>query len=210
MKVSEYAASHGLTVQRVAQLARAGRLPARKERGRWIIEYEGHVPATRKPLSATSQADLLGYFAAHNMNHVTGYRRRRLAERIRALRASGDEGARLLREWFAGSNPQGPGGAALVRTAQIGQDRFANNALRGYLAPPSYLVTAADVATAVRDERLIRGLSAAEVAAEAGFDEAAFRTLERHGVVPGGNVTARKLFSALGYQPAALKVRGAK
>lgn len=126
LTIAEYAESEGISQQRARELARAGKIAARRTGRAWEIDTEASPPRfTHRPLSAQSLNDLLTVIADMNLDSVTGVRKQRAADRLRGLRAL-EHPAALLAQW-AGRTPERPARAhqrAILRAAQLGRDDY--------------------------------------------------------------------------------------
>lgn len=198
MDLKTYAAREGITVQRASQLARAGRITAHKTAGRWVVEQ----PTARRArpgraYSQNTRDDVVAYLHRRTLEVAPpGYRRARLAARIRELRTA-DNPAQYLRDMFAGAPaPEGPGGAAIVRAALRGLDHQVQEVVLAQ--HDHFLTTPVKIAVAIRDERMLLRLSRANVAAAAGMPLEAYTRLETQGVSRLGNIDGRRVMQALG------------
>ena len=126
-----------------------------------------------------------------------------MIERVRALVAT-DAPAGLLREYFGDRQPEGRGGAAIVRAAQIGLDGQVSRVLR--FIEPATLSNREVVAQKLKDIRAIKGISADELAARANVDIRIVRRLESAADLQATNANLRAalLFRALDYTPATI------
>lgn len=198
MDVKTFAELRGISPQRVRQLAAAGRIDARRDGRAWVIEHDTpHAPPERRPLSKSSQTDLLAYLGDRNLDVApAGYRRQRLAQRVRELRRATNP-AEVLRQYFANAEPErGPAGRAIVRAAKRGLDSDVQEALA--LNSKVALTTPKAISTAARDARMIQGLSRQEVASQAGVEMKTYNGIENRGTAPRGNLDGWPVFKALG------------
>lgn len=198
MDLKTYAAHEGISVQRASQLARSGKIVARKTAGRWVIEQP--TPRRTRPgrsYSQNTRDDVVAYLHRRTLEVAPpGYRRGRLAARIRELRAA-DNPAQYLRDMFAEAPvPEGPGGAAIVRAAMRGLDDQVQEVVLAQ--HDHFLTTPAKVAAAIRDERMLQRLSRATVAAAAGIPLESYTRLEARGASRLGNIDGRRVMQVLG------------
>lgn len=126
LTIAEYAASERISPQRARELARTGKITARRTGRTWEIDADtSRSKYSRRPLSAQSLTDLLTVIADMNLDSVKGVRKQRAAERLRRLRTS-EHPATLLSEW-AGPTPARPNRAhqrAILQAAQLGRDDY--------------------------------------------------------------------------------------
>src|SRR5688572_16951951 len=106
----EAARTLGLTDSRVRQLARQGRIPARKVGQRWLLEA-GPLRAARprpvgRPLSPSNAWALLFLASGEDAPRVDSRSRRRLMKRLRSLeREVARLGVRAESHWFRAPEP---------------------------------------------------------------------------------------------------------
>ncbi|MHA3724149.1 hypothetical protein ACXR2T_09750 [Leucobacter sp. HY1910] len=188
MNISEFAQREGISVQRAAKLAREDRIPAHKERGRWIVDCDASPEKrSRRPLSRQSQDDFLYFMDRRTFDGITGSRKARAAERVRTFAASKDP-VQLLRDWWADSpDPEGRGFAVLVRLAKRGTGDMSLIRDRQRGLGVWMLDNPIDIAGRISDWRAIRGVSIHELSEATGVPETIIRTIERRGVSPRGN-----------------------
>ena len=199
MDIRTFAEREGISVQRARELARLGRIPAVRAGRSWVIpESFERSKASRRPLSAHSQSDLITYLNTRTFDHVFGTRRARLAERVRTLIVATNPAA-VLREFFAGTElPEGPGGAAIVRAAMRGLDDTATEALRHV---PRWVVSSqTQLAGLVRDARAVGKMDLAEASRLFGISRTQFAQLERRGLVAEDARAEQKALHRLGIQ----------
>lgn len=196
MDVQSYATAHGISPQRVRQLAAEGKLRAHREGRSWVIEDDARTILARRPLSPQSQADLLAYLKVRTLDAApSGYRRQRLAARVRELK-NAENPAELIRQYFSNIEPpQGPAGAAIVRAAKRGLDQQVNVPIRANAHV--VMITAESIARRIRDARMIQGTSVQSLSKAAGVPDSIVRELERLGRAPRGNLEAIRVIKAL-------------
>lgn len=188
MEAKAYAKLAGISVERVRQLARAGRIKADRVEGRWQIEYEGqeHTPPSRRPLSSQSRADLLRFFVTMKLDHVKGVPKQRLAQRYRALLGAPSK-SRLLLEWWGGDEPAGSFAERnFIYAAQHGDDQ-ALDAMLTY--PRGWLLTdPSTIVARVGDRMTLLGWNNEDLAGriEVPLDaiQDITRTGQGHGLIP--------------------------
>ena len=203
LTIAEYAASQGISQQRARELARAGKIAARRTGRAWEINTEASPPRfARRPLSAQSIDDLLAVIADMNLDSVTGVRKQRAADRLRRLRAS-ESPAALLAQW-AGRTPQQPARAhqrAILRAAQLGRDDYLKLVLAEVdsddLSDPQLLKKR------LRDAMQVNQLRADTLAERAGVPAADVQQLLSRGRLKNYGRTARILRTA-GLKPGAV------
>ncbi|MFD5600854.1 hypothetical protein ACFWHR_12460 [Leucobacter sp. NPDC058333] len=197
LQIADYARGEGISVQRARELARRGKINAKRVGRAWVVvDGRREVPG-RRALSLQSQADLIEYLNTRSFKHVVERRRARLVERIQALQRSSDP-ASLLREYFAGSpQPTGFGGASIVRAATSGKDELVRDVFRKLMHREN-LPTPEAVGRKIQDARLLHGLTVEEAASRSQMDTKAYRRLERRGEARLGNVTAIRALTAVG------------
>lgn len=195
MKISEFAQSEGITVQRATRLAREGRIPARKVSGVWEVDESASiVRRSRRRLSEQSRSDVLRWMNFKTFDGITGVRKARAAARIREFINSPDP-VSLLRDWWAGSAPEGRGGAAVVRAAQRGYDQQVRDAQKHM---GMWVLDSPDsIRGRISDWRAIRGVSAGELAERADVPTSVINTIERTGYSPRGNRDVARIVKTL-------------
>lgn len=205
--IAEFAAHRGVSLQRARELARQGKVPARREGHRWIITRLDTVRRTRRRLGEQTKADLIVYLRTRTLDHVKGMRKRRLADVADRIRQASNPAA-LVREYFDGAPPpQGPIGAAVVRAALRGLDEAANIALR---AQHKFVIdNAAELGKRIMDSRLIRHMTAAQLAAQVRIPERTLRMIERAAFDGLDQILARKLAFAVRLPIAKMSIRPA-
>lgn len=206
-KIADFASSEGISVQRARELARKGMINAKRVGRSWVVVDSGrHRVPSRRTLSERSRADLIEYLNTRSFEHVSGHRKSRLAERVRALQSSKNP-AEILRDYFPDGNIQGLGGASIVRAAFAGKDDFVRE-LFAHLELRENLPTPDAVARKLRDVRVLRGLSVGQAAIKSGLPLPEYRRLEARGEARLGNVTAVAAFKAFGAPlPAVIKAK---
>ncbi len=207
-KIADYALSEGISVQRARELARKGKINAKRVGRSWVV-MEGsrrHVAGSRA-LSEQSQADLIEYLNTRSFRHVSGHRKARLAGRVRGLLVSPNP-AGMLRDFFSDQGTiSGLGGASIVRASLAGhddfvRDLFTNMEFRENLPSPDA------VARKLHDARVLRGFSVEQAAHQSGMPLKEYRRLESKGEARLGNITAVAAFRALGAPlPAVIKAK---
>ncbi len=205
--IVEFAAFRGISVQRARELARQGKVPARREGRRWVITRLDTERRTRRRLGEQTRADLLVYLRTRNLDHVKGMRKRRLADVAHRIRHS-EHPAALVREYFDGSPPpQGPSGAAIVRAALRGMDESADFALR---AQHKIVIDSAEMlGKRVMDFRMMEHISAVQLAETVRISEGTLRAIERAAFDGLDQILSRKLASAVGLPVAKMMIRSA-
>ena len=199
----EYANEHGISPRRVRALAAAGRIPAQRIGTSWVIEAGArHEPShAPRPMGGKMRALLIRALRDQSLVGLTGPDRIRVARHLAALRTS-DEPASLLRAWFRDDVPTGwSPGELIVRQAHEGRDDRVTALVRR--PRRTFASTPERLARAVTDERTIRQLSRAELAARADVAADVVADLERGR--PGVGVGAiRSVLRALDVEPLAL------
>lgn len=203
--IPEFAEFRGISLQRARQLAREGKVPARRDGRAWIITGLEAPRRTRRRLGGQTRADLLVYLGTRTLDHVTGMRKRRLANAVRQIRRA-DDPSSLIREYFDGAEePRGPGGAAVVRAALRGLDEAANAALR--MQHRLVIQGAEELGKRILEARILTGLSAAQLALRAGVSLETVQLVERASSEDLTQAIARKLADAMDLQVVKMSLR---
>lgn len=195
----------GVTPRRVRALISEGKIPARRSGGKWVIT---HLPLsrTRRPLSATSRAQLAHALHFRSLSGLDGQALSRTASRLHLLRTS-DDPARILLDWWGGTaNEKDAYVRNLLQRAMAGDSAGVRDELRR--RHPAYLSTPARLADRIATERRIHGLSHAQLAERAGVERAVVLDLER-GRATRGPGPSRRVLRALDVTPSALPPLGA-
>ncbi|MGO1543275.1 MAG: hypothetical protein ACTHXA_02935 [Gulosibacter sp.] len=197
--IAEYAEKEGISVQRARELARNGRIPARKFGGSWVVESgSARQSRSQRPLSPTSQADLIAYFNTRSLLHVNGTRRARLAERVRKLQDA-ENPAALIRQYFAGSQASdGIGGAAIIRAALRGFDVQVREVLQ--VRHRLFIRSSADLARVMLDSRALLGEESYRAATEQWLTKTQIRQLERGNRSAVAMPQLQQVLSSMGLQ----------
>ena len=211
MNVKEYAKARNISERGVRKLIERGRVHATRKTGSkaWVIEDSPEPRHTRgrRPLAPRSQDALIHFFRTNNLEALDPKTRERTAQRIRLLRGS-EKPAAILADWFAGQAPVGlNAGSNLVAHAVAGHDDRVRQVLHRKHA--EYLRERADLAQRVRDERAIRGLTRADLAAAADVELPVLSAIER-GKSIASVAAVRRVLRALDIEPAAIPASGAR
>ncbi|MDN6124054.1 MAG: hypothetical protein L0I80_09350, partial [Brevibacterium sp.] len=205
MKIREAANRLGVSERRARALAASGLIPARKAGTTWVVSDAAKRPGRGRPLAPAAQRQVTEALHNRSLIGLRGHDRRRTAQRLRTLRSTSDP-VLLLRGWF----PRGAAlrhgipvnfGYRLVALAHQGKDLEVRDLLAR--KTPEYLRAPEDLAEIVASERVINGLSAADLATKSETTVDVIRTLERSGAYtsPG---TLRRILHTLDVSPAAL------
>ena len=211
MNVKEYAKAQNISERGVRKLIERGRVHATRKPGSkaWVIEdsSETRHARSRRPLAPRSQDALIHFFRTNTLDGLDSKTKERTAQRIRLLRSS--EGpAAILADWFAGQSPADlNAGSNLVAHAVAGHDDRVRQVLHRKHA--EYLRERADLAQRVRDERAIRGLTRADLAAAADVELPVLSAIER-GKSIASVAAVRRVLRALDIEPAAIPASGAR
>lgn len=201
MNVREASLALSMSERRVRALIQRGKLKAHKVGRVWQVEDLELHRATRRPLSDHSR--LILSWALHNrsLTGLTGQDRLRTAKRIAELRAS-DNPAALLIDWWGGK-ASGPlnFGTNLVEHSLAGSSAYVREAL--HRQQEEYLRKPADLADVVSSERLIQGLTQAELASKAGVTIGDLKKTE-HAIRLPSPTPSRKILRVLNIEPTAL------
>lgn len=201
MNVREASLALSMSDRRVRALIQRGKLKAHKVGRVWQVEDLELHRATRRPLSDHSR--LILSWALHNrsLTGLTGQDRLRTAKRIAELRAS-DNPAALLIDWWGGK-ASGPlnFGTNLVEHSLAGSSAYVREAL--HRQQEEYLRKPADLADVVSSERLIPGLTQAELASKAGVTIGDLKKTE-HAIRLPSPTPSRKILRVLNIEPTAL------
>lgn len=201
MNVQEASKALGVTERRVRALIHQGKITAHKVGRTWQIDDLKVRRATRRPLSEHSRLILSRALHNRSLTRLTGQDRKRTAKRIAELRAS-DNPAALLIDWWGGKH-SGPlnFGTNLVEHALAGNSTYVLEAL--HRQQEEYLRKPEDLADVVSSERLIQGLTQAELASKAGVVIGDLKKIERAIRLPLPS-PSRKILRVLNIEPTAL------
>lgn len=197
MDIKTFATREGMSVQRAAKLAREGRIPAVKEGRSWVLADDATLKRhTRRPLSEQSATDFITFLNTGTLDHVTGDRKRRTAQRVNQY-WNAENPAELLREWFRGiSLTETRGGAAIIDAARKGLDALVSEVRNN---KGSWILSGREqIRRRVSDYMAIQNLRAPEIAEGTGVPISTVETLARRGHSPTGNLDANRVVRALG------------
>lgn len=197
MDLKTFAAREGMSVQRAARMAREGRIPAVKQGRRWLVEPDATLTRfTRRPLSERSAHDFITFLNTGTLDHVTGDRKRRTAQRVRQYWQA-DNPAGLLREWFRGITlDETRGGAAIVTAAHKGLDDLVLEVRHN---KGSWVLQGKElVRRRISDYMAIHNLRVEQVADQAGVPISTVQALVNQGFSPTGNLDANRVVRTLG------------
>ena len=189
----------------VRKLIERGRIPASRKLGSkaWVIDDSSANQHTRsrRPLTPRSQDAFIHFFGTNTLAGLDSKTKERTAQRIRFLRGS-DAPAAVLADWFNGQPPAGlNAGSNFIAHEVAGNDARVRQMLQRRHA--AYLRERVDLAQRVSDERAIRGLTRAGLAAAADVDLIVLSAIER-----GRPVTSiaaiRPVLRALHIEPSAI------
>ncbi|WP_166789362.1 helix-turn-helix domain-containing protein [Cryobacterium sp. TMS1-20-1] len=150
---------------------------------------------------------MIDFFRTNSLEGLDSRTRERTAQRIRFLRGS-DAPAAVLADWFNGQPPAGlNAGSNLIAHAVAGNDARVRQVLQRRHA--AYLRERVDLAQRVSDERAIRGLTRADLAAAADVDLTVLSAIERG--KPVESIAAiRRVLRALHIDPSAIPAPGVR
>lgn len=205
MKTREAAQRLGVSERRARALAASGLLPARKVGTAWVVDGVATRPGRGRPLAPTAQRQLTEALHDRSLAVLRGHDRTRTAQRLRTLRSSSDP-ALLLRRWFPRGAVLRNGipvnfGHRIVALAHLGKDQEINELLAR--KTPEYLRSPDDLAEIVASERVISGLSMADLAVRADTTVDVIRALEKSGTYTSP-AALRSVLRSLDVSPTAL------